>query len=287
MTDDDSTHPGAFAMRATRKAKFAGGAKKERGFRRTLLDRDIADKGAKIRSEKSRSAWRNDPKRDEEIYRYINEKLRSKQPVRLSTKSSYLVSESRKKLADATRTGTRIIPELFVPHWDHSSRILKMIGWGMASQHLGAVPFTLRISPDVVETAKGDKVGFARHVQDRLARHLRYRCPGATPTFWFVIEQGTWDEPHLHGAVVIPEGERDAVRDALSATGGTWTSSARQVQFGRSGNLIKWVGYSTKWLYGSMVKMGDDNLIGASQGMRREAKRLYQETRQRNLVLYP
>ncbi|WP_271084552.1 hypothetical protein [Brevundimonas sp. NIBR11] len=248
----------------------------------------MASKDVKTRSEKSRSEWRNDPRRDEKIFRYINTKLRAGQPVRVSASAVHSVWLSRKTLADADRAGVRIIPDVFLPHWDHSSPLMKMLGWGLASRNLEAIPFTLRVAPEVMKNAASDPVGVGRHMQDRLARHLRQRLPSSTPDFWFAVEQGGWDEPHIHGAIVVPEGARENVRAALAGCGGPWRSEARQVHFSPRRNLVKWVGYSTKWLYRSMVKIGGkENLVGATQGMRREAKRLYSEARTSRAVLYP
>ena len=290
MIDDDpkplSPTAAAFAERWKRRVKFAQGSTAERGFRRAFLDRDVAEKDPKCRSEKSRAEWRNDPRRDEKIYSYINRSLRSGQPVRLTVNAKDIVSLSRKTVADATRSGVKAVPDVFVPHWDHSSRLLKMLGWGLASRELKATPFSLRIAPEVFHVARADKVGAARYLQDRLSRQLRNRLPGTAHAFWFAIECGPGDEPHLHGAVVIPDDQREQVRNALVATGGRWKSSARQLDFGRPKNLVTWVGYSTKWLFGSMLNLQDDNLIAASQPMRREAKRMFQQARSERKILY-
>ncbi len=130
-------------------------------------------------------------------------------------------------------------------------------------------------------------------------RHLRTRLPGVAPTFWFAIEQGHWEEAHLHGAVVIPPDGRKVVAKALAAAGGDWSSPARQVQLDRPKNLVTWVGYATKWLFVSMTRVLPDKLsdptasfkaqelTGASQTMRRSAKRAYQDARNASAVIYP
>jgi hypothetical protein len=287
------------ARKAIRRAKFAGGAAREKRMRQTHLDRDVASKGVKSRSEKSRAKWRNDPRRDEEILSFINTKLRSRQPVRLTKQAAHTVWAARKNLADAKRAGVRVIPDLFVPHWDHSSDLMKMLGWGLASRELGATPFTLRIAPEGLKRAQADEVGPARHIQERIMRHLRVRLPGNAPTFWFAIEQGQWEEAHVHGAVVISPNGRKAVAEALAAAGGAWSSPARQVQLDRPKNLVTWVGYATKWLFTSMTRVLPDKLsdpearykahelIGASQTMRRAAKVAYQQARKSGAVIYP
>ncbi len=273
--------------RALRRGKFAGGAKVEPRYRKLAIEAELAGKPPKSRSEKSRSAWRNDPKRDEKIFSFINVLLRKKQPVRLTNTATDLVWEARKKLKEAMLDERRIVPDIGIPHWDHASDLLKMIGWGMASKELRAQPFTLRLSAAVIEAASRDKRGFGRHIQDRIARHLRQRFPTGEATFWFAVEQGFREEPHVHGAVVVPEEGLFLTREALRAAGGKWRSDARQCDIRPRLNQIKWVGYATKWLFGSKAKIRSANLIGATQTMRRTARTAYQSARTKRTVLYP
>lgn len=274
-------------QRILRRGKFRAGATAEKGFRKTILDAEVADKPRKGRSEKSRSAWRNDPRRDEKIFSIIMRLLKSGQPVRVSRKAADTVSQVRKNLKAAALSGRRIIPELGLPHWDHSSDLLKMLGWGLASWSMNATPFSLRVSPDVIKAAQQDARGVGRHLQDRLARHLRQRLPERDQAFWFSVEQGLREEAHLHGAVVIPAGAKKEVSSALKAAGGKWRSSPRQLQFSPRGNLTTWVGYATKWLYGSKMRLQDENLTGASRAIRRQARLSYQEARSTSLTIYP
>ena len=277
----------AFLNKFKKRAKFAGTARAEKGVRKAHLAAAVGNKAPKSRSEKSRLEWRNDPQRDEEICRYIQDNMRVKQPVRLSSKALDTVSVSKKKLAEAEVLKQRIIPDIFVPHWDHSSAYLKMIGWGLASHKLGAFPFTLRIAPSVFEAAQADSRGIARYFQDRINRLLKSRLRDQKPDFWFAIEKGFWDEPHIHGAVVIPHGRRDVIADGLRAAGGVWQAKSRQLLISERRDPIRWVGYSTKWLFSSAARLDAPSLIGASMGIRREAKASYQAARSEGLTLYP
>lgn len=279
---------------ALRRAKFSGGAAAEKKYRDMTVGLKVAGKQPKSRSEKSRSAWRNDPGRDEKIFLFVSGSLRKGQPVRLTKTAAHTVWAARKNLADAARSGVRLVPEVGLPHWDHASDRLKTLGWSLASKEWHAVPFSLRLSPEVATAAIEDKRGVARYLQDRIARHLRQRLPDQEPMFWFAVEQGIWEEPHLHGAVVIPEGGRDHVISALKAAGGAWKSAARQCQLSAAHNLVTWMGYATKWLHRSRwrIRSGGETtvperLLAASQPMRRAAKRAYQEGRSNQSVLYP
>lgn len=274
-------------LRELRRQKYKRAKKEERLLRGEYFNRKVEIKGSKSRSEKSRARWRNDPRRDAVIFRYILEKLRDKQPVRLCTDSAYSVWLSRRTLADARRRGFRVIPDLFIPHWDHASPLLKMLGWALASEALGAYPFTLRISNEVMSHAKASSKGPARYLQDRISRHLRRLKPEIKIEFWFAFEQGEGEEPHLHGAIVVPRGAKEAVASALRAAGGLWEPKCRQVLISERRCPVKWVGYSTKWHLSSSHKMGFDRLVAATQGVKREAQLRYQEARSTNRCLHP
>lgn len=259
----------------------------EAGYRRVDLEARVADKPLKGRSDKSRSAWRNDPVRDEKILKFINACLRSKQQVRVTSCSGHIVWAAKKNLREAKLYGLRIIPKVGLPHWNHSSEILKMLGWSLASRELGATPFTLRLSGDVILKARACRRGFGWYMQDRLSRHLRPVMGERPPAVWFVVEQGVGDEPHLHGAVVIPPDQREQVRDALRSAGGKWRSLTRQCHFGCANNLVRWMGYCTKWLWRSKSVIGNGAIVGATNVVRRTAKACYQGARSRSVTIYP
>jgi hypothetical protein len=295
-----SASPPSFGERVKRRVKFAAGSVEPK-WREVKLGAKVAGKAPKSRSDKSRAAWRNDPKRDEKILSYIGRLVRKRQPVRLSVNSTHSVSAARKNLADATRAGVGTIPDLFVPTWDHSSDLMKMLGWGLAARNMGATPFTLRISEEVIGAAKRSRVGPSRYLQDRIARHLRTRFPNSTPTFWFAIEQGFREQAHLHGAILIEDGQEAGIRKALVVAGGDWAGgTVRQVHFSPKKNQIKWVTYSTKWLFGTHRRLVENEgvvdvdlltsrkvPIAASQTFRVAARAAYRAARTDSLVIYP
>jgi hypothetical protein len=290
--------PGPFIERLKRRVKFAAGSVEPK-WRETKIRAKLSGKAAKSRSEKSRAGWRNDPLRDEKIFSYIGRLVRKRQPIRLSVKSAHTVSAARINLADAARAEVRIIPDLFVPTWDHSSDLMKMLGWALAATMLRATPFTLRLSDDVIAAAKRSRVGPSRYIQDRIARHLRTRIPGIDPTFWFAVEQGKWEQAHLHGAIVIQDDERPLVLEGLRAAGGKWAGGpVRQVHFSPRKNQIKWVSYSTKWLFAThnrLTREGGDVIdfidrkvpLAATQSFRSAARTAYQDARSSGMVIYP
>lgn len=273
--------------RQARREKYKRAKPLERAVRRDHFNEAVAYKGSKSRSEKSRAKWRNDPRRDAVIFRYINDKLRDNQPVRLCSDSSCSVYLSRKTLAEAKRQEVRVIPDLFVPHWDHASSLIKLVGWGLASEALGAFPFTLRIDPEIMSLAQSSGKGPTRYLQERIGRCLRSSLSATRIEFWFVIEQGEAEEPHLHGSIVMPKNGWDAVADALRTAGGLWEPRSRQLLISEKKDPLQWIGYSTKWLLTSGLRIGADRLFAASQGMKREAKFRYQKARSEKRALYP
>ena len=244
------------------------------------------ESGKPSRSGKSRARWRADKRRDEEIFKFVTGLLRVKQPVRVTDMSAHTVIIAKSELARARIEARSVIPEVGLPHWDHADAKLKMLAWGMASWEMGATPFTLRLNELVIENAKSDKRGPARHLQDRIARHLRNRL-GAVSPFWFAIETSLMSEAHLHGAIVIPTDRESSVADALRAAGGPWRSKARQLMFSPRRGAATWVSYATKWFYGTKGKFEGGNTTGATNDIRSAAREWHQSARGEGKVLYP
>jgi len=258
----------------------------EHRHRRLATDAYDGGRAAHARaSKKSRSHWRRDKRRDDEIYKYIIRLLREKQPVRLTPRLADTVRSADLELASARLSETRCIPKIGLPHWDHTDPLLRMLGWSMASWDLNATPFTLRLNADLIRKAQADSRGMSRHLQDRISRHLRSRLGASTP-FWFVIETSVMGECHLHGAVVIPPGQKDAVEAALKAAGGPW-GTRRQLALSERGDPAKWIGYCTKWFYGSKAKVRDEATTAATNDIRRLAREWHQKARRDERVIYP
>ena len=256
----------------------------ERRLAKSIIAGSEIGKPKKTRSEKSRASWRADKRRDSEILKFITVSLRSKQPLRLTGSAADTVRRGKKSLEAAALSKTRIIPDVGLPHWDHTDPHLKMLGWGMATSDMGATPFTLHITTAVFAQAQRDKRGPARHMQDKISRHLRNRL-NEVPPFWFSIEASVGIEPHLHGAIVVAKGREDDVRSALVAAGGPW--GARQLSFSVKRSAATWVTYATKWFYGTKVRLRDENTSGATKSVRSAAREWHQKARAEKKVLYP
>jgi hypothetical protein len=224
--------------------------------------------------------------RDERIVAFIKHLLRTGTPVRLTALSLDTVRAGNIIHTEAKLSGRRAIPKIGLPHWDHAAAHLKMIAWGIASWELDATPFTLKLSVSVIAAADADRRGHGRYLQDRISRHLRHGLE-FTPAYWFSIEMGVGDDPHLHGAIVRPRGKEDAIRRALLGAGGSTVSPARQLKFSKKLGAVGWMSYATKWLYRTRAHMKDDNTCGATHSLRVAANEWYRAAREREQVIYP
>lgn len=280
---DEDTEAVAAKMRLPRSLASVP-YKTERRLAKSIISGSEVGKPKRTRSEMSRASWRADKRRDSEILKFITASMRSKQPLRLTSNAADTVHRAKKSLEAAALSKTRIIPDVGLPHWDHTDPHLKMLAWGIATSEMGAVPFTLHMTTSVFAQAARDKRGPARHIQDKISRHLRNRL-GEVPPFWFSIEAAKWIEPHLHGAIVIPSEREDDVRAALVAVGGLW--GPRQLSISARRNAATWVTYATKWFYGTKACIFDENTAGATNSVRAAAREWHQKARSEKRPLYP
>lgn len=278
-----STRPAPAGRHRLERIRASASHKAEPGFARTAILASEAGRPPKGRSGKSRARWRADKARDNTIFQFISRLLRSKQPVRITNRASDTVRSAEIELARSRSEERATIPSIGLPHWDHTDARLKMLAWGMASFDMGAVPFTLRLSELVMENAQSDPRGAARHLQDRIGRHLRTRLEQA-PAFWFAIETNAWGKPHLHGAIVIPPGKSDEVKAALRTAGG---SVARSLTLSVRRDPAAWVSYATKWFYGTKAKVRSETTTAATNLIRVRAREWHERARKSGNVIYP
>lgn len=266
--------------RSARRIKFKNNRSQESSLNKTKISEQKLSENTTLKKRSVRY-------RDDKIFRYIINKLRYNQPVKLTNDKTCTVYLFGRTIGQAKRDGRRVIPKLFIPHWDHASPNLKMLGWSLASYDLSATPFTLNIDPKLIAKGKASSHGLARYLQDRIARQLRRRIPNHKIDFWFVIEQGIGDEPHLHGAITIPVGERDHVSLALREAGGDGRCKSRQLKFSQPRCPTTWIGYSTKWKLVSEGHLEASTITAATKGLRSRAKKLYNNYRCREITLHP
>jgi hypothetical protein len=293
----DPAHDASLA-KLKRAGNFRGSARVERELARDVLNRADAGKPRR-RSRNSRNAWLNDERRDEKIFKFINNSLRLRCPVRVTSSMSDTVlraAEKRREFkARSVPLGT--IPPVGLPHWDHASPRLKMIGWGLAMHARQGRTFNLKLSDAVIRRAKSSPRGVTKYLQDRVRKELRSalaQIGRKVPEFWFAVEQGTIDTVHLHGAIegVADTRSLDAIKKGLRAAGGR--NVKNQLTMKALIRPVTWVGYATKWHNLARFHVGPPgelienvSVFAASNGCRAAAQRCYQDLRTRSVTIYP
>lgn len=181
-----------------------------------------------------------------------------------------LARHARGRLSKITDLGLAGDPvrnawKVHTPNWDHVSDVIKAVAYGAAIPDRRRFTFTLNLSPDIQVKALRSK-GFAKFMQDRIARELRKVFPGKQVGFVFVVE-GAYDVQgveelipfHLHGAIEVPDYVLDGeiieftshegtVAEALRVAGGKFAGKARarQVKLDPMYNVVGWFSYLAK-----------------------------------------
>lgn len=198
----------------------------------------------------------------------------------------------------------------YVPNWTHVSDVIKAVAYGAAIPDQNRHAFTLNLAPGIQTKALRSK-GFAKFMQDRIARELRRAFPDRHIGFVFVVE-GAYDIQgvqelipfHLHGAIEVPdyylEGGRidfmsheGDVAEALRAAGGHMPPELRprQVMLKRTYNVVGWFSYLAKARFvtihalRSARKMGripsprSEGIVAATAKLRAAGQQWFNEVR--------
>jgi hypothetical protein len=268
--------------------------KKEREAERERRRKEVEKKGPPS-SRKSRPHWRRDQKRDRAILSDIKRFLDAGIGVRLAPSKPVLV-RLQKEIAEASKgRADHPDPIIIVPHWEKATLRLRMFGMSVAAGKRGGRDFTLHLNEEVMDYALGgDGKSFAKRMHRRLKDALAsaYGAAGlATPDFFFQVERGRGEAPHIHGVILVPDGSSlTLLRDALRRAGGEPWKRARhistQVDIGELSEPVGWVGYISKFAEITQEAIGD-NTFAATFGMRAIGKGWYQKARMRGELLLP
>lgn len=265
--------------------------KLEKLHRRERRQTEVAYKGSKTASRKSREKWRRDEKRDAKIIAEIKGFFEVEVGVRMASSEAALVR--LKKSLEGPGVGE--IGIVF-PHWEKSSEVIRSFGMAAGAGALGARDFTIHMNDAVLDYASGaDGQSFAKRMLRRITDALgsKFGAVGVIPPgVMFFVEQGKGERPHLHGVVMIPD-HPDAlniVRDALKqAAGSPWKKTATvdtQVDIGGLPEPVGWVDYITKFKEVTKAHLGS-NTFAASQSMRAIGREWYENGRREGRLLLP
>jgi hypothetical protein len=136
---------------------------------------------------------------------------------------------------------------------------------------------------------------FARRLYRRITDKLARECPKAgypAPLFFFVVEQGVGERPHLHGVIFLPvkKAHQKHLRETLcEAVGTDWKPSGRdltQLEFGSLFEPAGWVRYITKYAELTKHELGD-NIFAAPRPITRGGRAWYEAMRTKRGLLLP
>lgn len=274
-----------------RKALRALTKKLEKQSRRKRRQEEVAFRGSRTASRKSRERWRRDEKRDQRIIEEIQGFFKVEVGVRMASTMAVLVG-----LQSASPTPGVSEAAMVFPHWEKSSEVLRAFAMAAGAGAEGARDFTLHMNDAVLDYAVGgDGQSFARRmlrrITDALTSHFK-RVGLQAPAVMFFVEQAKGERPHLHGVVMVPD-HPDAlaiIREALKLAGGTpWKSTPTidtQVDIGGLPEPVGWVTYITKFKEVTKSRLGS-NIFAASQSMRVNGRDWYEGSRSRGALLLP
>lgn len=113
-------------------------------------------------------------------------------------------------------------------------------------------------------------------IQDQLAK-LMNDAIGRTVDFYFVLEQGVDESPHLHGTIALDPTEANlkTVRSCLKRLAQSDRKAKapeRLVKVDPLRTPGRWGGYAVKAVMFTSLKFGTDGLVAATRGIRNQAK---------------
>jgi len=265
--------------------------KLERQLRREWRREEVAFRGRRTASRKSREAWRRDEKRDEAILSEIKGFFAVDVGVRMVSSQGALVHAEKS-------SPPKGLPEavMVFPHWEKSSELLRAFGMASAAGLRGARDFTIHMNDAVLSYASGaDGKSFAKRMLRRINDALKAKCAPlglATPDVMFFVEKGRGERPHLHGIITLPD-HPDAIaiiRAGLKqAAGSPWKSMLAvdtQVDIGGLSEPVGWLDYITKFKEFTKASLGS-NTFAASLGMRACGRDWYEHGRRSGRLILP
>jgi hypothetical protein len=282
-----------FDLKARLRAISARREKKLRKAKRS------AAKAAKSRSKVSRRSPLRDKDRDRAILAEIHGFLKAGVGVRFTPLKRELVSPlSSSPLLPSTTAGrsTTHDPVILLPNWSKASLPLRAMAMGIAAGDDGAVDFTLHLGDSGIAYGLGvGEMQFARRLYRRITDTLARECPKAgypVPLFFFAVEQGVGERPHLHGVIFLPEKKvhQRHLRETLcEAVGTDWKPTGRdltQLEFGSLFEPAGWVRYITKYAELTKHQLGD-NIFATPRPITRGGRAWYEAMRTKRGLLLP
>lgn len=284
---------------------------------------------------------RTDKSSDDQVIEIIGEVLhnrRNRRAYKDSKRPGILVRELKIKLGDPTSALPQFVSErvqnqiinddhgvkerakgnMKPNNWDQTDNPMKVTMWATTLTKKRYLQMTVNLSDSVIANAMEFKKGghFARYIQERVQRHLKYKL-GSCPDFWFCVEayqkkvnmktkrskkaiikactkasnqrdrraMGVDPQrPHLHGSIEIPDGiDKNTLICALEKAGGV-----KDYDVALLGPQVELRTPTDAWFWSSnyasskaphTVKVIKGPVFAANNNLRNESETLYDELR--------
>ncbi len=162
--------------------------------------------------------------------------------------------------------------------WDRSELPSRTIAMARAVQGLGFEGITFTLNLHAVNFGRFLGASRKTHsaIQDQLYKSLK-KAFGHPVEFYFVLEQGVDESPHLHGAIALApvKANIEAVKACLKKLGRANQKRRAPERLVKVDPLYtpgRWGGYAVKASNVSAIRSGVQNTLCATQGLKRQAK---------------
>ena len=258
----------------------------------------------RVRAGKTYAPPNADPLLDRDLFLEIQESLDCGHFLKIAGARGPLVRQrtypirypqllSIKKQDQAQRKKKNFEKLLWVPLWRNTGDMLKVLAWSTVLHKEGGAAFTLHLTPEMIAAAKSNPKGFAYHLQQRIQPELRKSMKTlglAVPDFFFVVEATIQIEPHLHGAIIVPNHPKawEAIKAALRVAGGFsgMTRKGGEVKLEPMYFAAGHAEYAVKWKLQSVEQIGA-SIFAATNGLRTRAKDWYVRARRDGYAFKP
>jgi hypothetical protein len=162
--------------------------------------------------------------------------------------------------------------------WNRSELPSRTVAMARAVQGLGLGGITFTLNLHAVNFGRFQGASRKTHsaIQDQLYKSLK-KAFGQSVDFYFVLEQGVDESPHLHGAIALDptEANLEAVKACLKRLGRADQKRKAPERLVKVDPLYtpgRWGGYAVKASNVSAIRSGVENTLCATQGLKRQAK---------------
>jgi hypothetical protein len=265
-------------------------AQRRKGRRLERKRGQIKKRLDRLRSRKPTLRVTRDANADDRLFRAIRASINEGERVHITGTTGEPVEDfrhqkNRKKIPKAKNQGL-VSRSYWCPLWNNTTDKLKALSWAMVMYDKSAFSMSINLGDDVIDDLRSKGPGFARHLGERIRRHLRRhlsRVDRPVPEFFISVEASYGIKPHVHGGIIIEPVDdlvaQAAVRRALEAAGGDWEPKRNRVHLTRMYTPLRWIAYVTKWEIGTRLHLGDKSVVAVSSGLRGAAREWYEEAR--------